>query len=247
MQAATDVGAAGTEGDAIAVVDRRPGQPDVAADDRPVEKSLADLEVFDWPVAPEVGRCWTEPCAQVQISVQARTVDLKALPGAVTQRERQPCVVLRWAAENATLSDGDRRRLWQQWWQAANLLMPIGNAWAIADAGCDLGALKNSPAYQASSGMTGEWESAAALATSAVQGLLAELFAAGVPAPEVGFELMGSDRCVAADCELAWSSRKVAVLLAGGATSEFAAAGWKVFHADEPSLLKTLTGLLKRV
>jgi hypothetical protein len=79
-----------------------------------------------------------------------------------------------------------------------------------------------------------------------VQGLLAELFAAGVPAPEVGYELMGSDGCVAADCELAWPSRNVAVLLATGAESEFVAAGWTVFVADAPSLLNTLIGLLKQ-
>ena len=109
-----------------------------------------------------------------------------------------------------------------------------------------LAALKDSPAYQASSGMTGAWESAAALAAPAVQGLLAGLFAAGVLAPEVGYELMGSDGCVAADCELAWPSRKVAVLLATGAEPEFVAAGWKVFLADEPSLLNTLIGLLKQ-
>lgn len=68
-----------------------------------------------------------------------------------------------------------------------------------------------------------------------VQGLLAELFVAGVPAPEVGYELgTGSDGCVAADCELAWPSRNVAVLLATGAESEFVAAGWTVFVVDAP-------------
>jgi DEAD/DEAH box helicase domain-containing protein len=209
-------------------------------------KALADLEVFAWPLVPELGRCWTDPNGQYQIGVQARRADLQVLNGAVTSREKQPCVVMRWAAENPTLSDGDRRRLWQQWWQAVNLLIPIDNAWAVGDEGCDLAALKNSPAYQAASGMTGDWESAAALATSAVQGLLANLFSAGVPAPEVGFELMGSDGCVAADCELAWPSRNVAVLLGTGAESEFVAAGWKAFLLDEPQILNTLTGLLKR-
>jgi hypothetical protein len=72
------------------------------------------------------------------------------------------------------------------------------------------------------------------------------LFASGVPAPEVGFEMMGSDRCVAADCELAWPSQKVAVLLASGGEAAFVAAGWKVFLAGEPSLLNTLIGLLRR-
>ena len=212
----------------------------------PGGQALADLEVFDWPAAPEVGRCWSSASDQFQLAVQARRPDLQALTGAVSKREKQPCVVLRWAAEDPILSDGDRRRLWQQWWQAANLLMPIGNAWAVADVGCDLAALKNSPTYQASSDMTSEWESAAAIAASSVQALLAGLFEAGISAPEVGYELMGSDGCVAADCELAWPGRKVAVLLASGGESAFAAAGWKGFLADESSLLNTLIGLLKQ-
>ena len=88
-----------------------------------------------------------------------------------------------------------------------------------------LAALKNSPIYQAASGMTGDWEVGRGLAAPAVQALLAELFEAGVAAPEVGYELMGSDGCVAADCELAWPGRKVAVLLASGGEAEFVGGG----------------------
>jgi DEAD/DEAH box helicase domain-containing protein len=208
-------------------------------------KALADLEVFKWPVAPEIGRCWSALNSQYQIALQARSGDLKSLPSNVTSRELQPCVVMRWAKEDPGMSDVDRRRLWQQWWQAANLLMPIGNAWAIADADCDLGPLVGAPAYQVSSGMTGKWESAAALAASAVQGLLAGLFEAGIPAPEVGFELMGDDHCVAGDCELAWPARKVAVQLSTGGQTAFLGAGWKVFIANNPALLSELTSLMK--
>lgn len=208
-------------------------------------KALADLEVFKWPVAPEVGRCWSALNSQYQIALQARSGDLKSLPGDVANRELQPCVVMRWAKDDPAMSDVDRRRLWQQWWQAANLLMPIGNAWAVADVGCDLGSLAGAPAYQASSGMTGDWESAAGLAASAVQGLLGGLFEAGLPAPQVGFELMGGDDCVAGDCELAWPARKVAVLLSTGGGNAFLAAGWKVFLADNPALLSELISLMK--
>ena len=211
----------------------------------PAGKSLADLEVFKWPAAPEVGRCWSSVSDQYQIALQARTADLKVLPGAVTRRELQPCVVMRWAADDPAMSDVDRRHLWQQWWQAANLLMPISNSWAVADVGCDIGALAGAPAYQAASRMTGDWDSAAACAASAVQKLLASLFEADVSAPIVGFELMGSDNCVSADCELAWPSQKVAVQLATGGESGFTTAGWKVFLADNPALLSELIGLLK--
>jgi DEAD/DEAH box helicase domain-containing protein len=125
--------------------------------------------------------------------------------------------------------------------------MPIGNAWAVADVGCNVAALAAAPAYQAASGMTGAWESAAGLAVPAVQALLVGLYAAGVPAPEVGFELMGSDGCVAADCELAWPSKRIAVLLIPDDAPAFIAAGWTVCRADDATLLDTLTGLLTQV
>jgi hypothetical protein len=57
---------------------------------------------------------------------------------------------------------------------------------------------------------------------------------------------MGGDQCVAGDCELAWSAQRVAVLLATGGETAFVAAGWRVFLADEPSLLNILIGLLKQ-
>ncbi len=208
-------------------------------------KSLADLEVFKWPVAPEIGRCWSALDSRYQIALQARSADLRSLAGNVGRRELQPCVVMRWAKEDPAVSDMDRRRLWQQWWQAANLLMPIGNAWAIADEDCDLGPLVGAPAYQASSGMTGKWESAAGLAAAAVQGLLAGLFQAGIAAPEVGFELMGDNHCVVGDCELAWPARKVALQLSTGGETAFLAAGWRVFLADNPTLFSELISLMK--
>jgi len=211
----------------------------------PGASALGNLAVFDWPEAPELRRCWSSVGDQYQIAVQARAADLRVLPDSVTLRARQPCVVLRWGTEDPAMSDVDRRRLWQQWWQAANLLMPMTNAWVIADESCDVGALAGAPDYQAASGMTGEWQVAAACAASAVQGLLAGLFEAGVPAPEVGFELMGHDHCVAADCELAWPTRRVAVVLASGGESDFVAAGWRVFLVNDPTLLQSLIGLLK--
>jgi DEAD/DEAH box helicase domain-containing protein len=43
----------------------------------PAGQALTDLEVFAWPTASEVGRCWSEPNGQVQIGVQARKADLQ--------------------------------------------------------------------------------------------------------------------------------------------------------------------------
>lgn len=212
----------------------------------PSGMALADLEVFEWPSAPEVGRCWSDSTGQYQIGLQARTADLKVLPSAASTREKQPCIVMRWATEDPRFSDADRRKLWQQWWQAANLLMPISNAWAVADVGCELAPLKNAPTFRAESRMTGAWESASSLATPAVQPLLIGLFEAGVAAPEVGYELMGTNGCVVADCELAWPACKLAVLLVAGEEVALVSAGWRVFLADDPVLLNTLIGLLNQ-
>lgn len=208
-------------------------------------QALEALAVFEWPSAPDFGRCWSAPNGRMQIGVQAKRAGFRALPASPGQRELQPCIVLRWAGDEAGFADDDRRRLWQQWWQAANLLMPVGNAWAVADVGSELAALAQAPAYQAASGMSGDWEAAAACAAPAVQGLLAALFAAGVKAPEVGYELMGADGCVAADSELAWPARKVAVLTGDDAKPVFVAAGWNVFVVGDAGLVERLVGLLK--
>src|SRR5690349_24143352 len=127
------------------------------------------------------------------MGIQARRTDVAKLPGDMSDRSAQPCVVLRWA-DVVHESDGDRRRLWQQWWHAANLLLPAANVWMCADVGCDLHALTKAPAYKRTM-MSKEWDAAAAVAAAGVQELLTTLFVAGVPAPTVGYELAGDDGC----------------------------------------------------
>ncbi len=148
--------------------------------------------------------------------------------------------------DNPSVAESDQRRLWQQWWHAANLLLPLVNTWAVADNECDISPLSASPVYQVSSGMTAEWEEAAAYAASEVQGLIASLFAEGVVAPVVGFQLLDDSGCVVAESELAWPSKKVAVLLAGFEGSIFESNNWKAVVIGTEGLDATLRDLLRK-
>ncbi len=207
-------------------------------------QALANLPVFAWPNTPDFGRCWSSASKQFQMAVQTCKIDLQSLPGNIENRAIQPCVVLRWA-DNPAVAETDQRRLWQQWWHAANLLLPLANTWAVADSECDISPLSASPVFQASSGMTAEWEEAAAYAASEVQGLIASLFAEGVMAPIVGFQLLDDSGCVVAESELAWPSKKVAVLLAGSDGSIFESNNWKAVVIGTEGLDAALRDLLR--
>jgi DEAD/DEAH box helicase domain-containing protein len=63
--------------------------------------------------------------------------------------------------------------------------------------------------------------------------------------PEVGYELQDEQGRVCAEAELAWPSKKVAMLLPeqDGAKAEFVAQGWRVFSTDDKQ--KTLLDGLK--
>jgi len=211
----------------------------VALNDSQAGQTLANLSAFSWPQAPDLGRCWQAPSGQFQIAVQSQKSDLQALPNNCANRALQPCVVLRWA-DNPTVAESDRRRLWQQWWHAANLLMPVTNTWAVSDTECSIGALAASPAYQELTGMTPEWEEAAAYAAPEVQDLLAVLFADGLPAPIAGFELLDNKACVVGEAELAWPAHKLAVLMVSSVSSVFEAEGWVAVHVAATDLAVTV-------
>jgi DEAD/DEAH box helicase domain-containing protein len=206
-------------------------------------EALALTQVFEWPSQPDVGRCWTSAKEQIQIGLQSKREDLARLPGDLTDRSVQPCIVLRWA-DVVHEADGDVRRLWQQWWHAVNLLLPAANFWMCADVGCELGALKDSPAYKQGK-MSVDWEAAASVAAASVQPLLAALFAEGVTAPIVGYELANNAGCIIGDAELGWPSAKVAVLINKDFDAEFRAAGWTVLSVDMEGLAAVLIKLLK--
>jgi DEAD/DEAH box helicase domain-containing protein len=203
---------------------------------------LTQSQVFHWPDNPDIGRCWSTSQDQIQIGVQARTADLVHLPDESRGRDQQPCIVMRWAPRKA--DDATIRKHWRQWWHAGNLLLNAPNGWLTADQGCNLTALVNAPAYRRVQ-MSAEWDSAAQVAHSSVQQLLTDLFALGIGAPDVGFELLGPDRRIVAESELAWPQQKVAVVLRNQLEDEFVADGWTVFAIDADGLSSNLVNLLK--
>lgn len=209
----------------------------------PGHEALVQSQVFAWPESADLGRCWSSAKGQIQIGIQARRENLGKLPAQVSDRALQPCVVMHWS-DGAHESDMDVRRLWQQWWHAANLLLPMANSWLTADEGCALGALAEAPVYSRSL-MSNEWEAAASFAAREVQSLLANLFAAGVPAPVVGYELVGADGCIAAQAELGWPGARVAVVIDAQGGPAFAADGWTFFTHDREALAQSLVEHLK--
>jgi DEAD/DEAH box helicase domain-containing protein len=208
----------------------------------PAHEVLTQSQVFSWPDGPDMGRCWTSPSGNIQIGVQGRRADLARLPEEPGNRALQPCTVMRWIP-SADADDAATRRSWQQWWHAVNLLLCMSNSWFATDEGCDLTALAIAPAYSRGS-MSAAWEAASNLAAAEIQGLLAKLFALGMAPPVIGYELLGEDRRVAAECELAWPDKRVAVLLGDHSGDTWATAGWTTFLYDTDALADRLASLL---
>jgi len=203
--------------------------------DTPALDELEALAVFAWPEQAELGRCWDAAEGAFQLAVQSRKADLAALPDNPFERRLQPCVVMRWA-DALGISDQDRKRLWQQWWQAANLLLPAANVWLCADHACTLAALADAPAYREVAADHGAWDEVRECAVETVQRYVAALIAAQVPPPLVGFELMDAVGRVVAEAELAWPEDKLALLLDADPDNQFAISGWTVHIVGAPDL-----------
>lgn len=214
-----------------------------------LQQSAAWLQLDQFPDfsaldGAELGRCWTAPVGELQIACRTRRSDLAELPKHVDDRTKQPMVILRWGASPA-VADGDRRRLWQQFWNACNLLVPMTNTWAVTDQDCSLAPLAKAPAFASKSAMSAEWAKVAMLAAAEVQTMLVDLFTSGVPCPVVGYELMDQVGCVMGDAELAWPQKNVAIVLPSGSAEPFTASGWKVLSADSADIASSVVALLQ--
>lgn len=193
---------------------------------------LNELPPFALKRSPELGRVWNAGQGDLQIAVQMRKADLMKLPTAANDRECQPLTIIRWG-RSESLSDVDRRRLWQQLWHAANLLLPATNSWIVADDGCPLGRIVDAPAYRSQNAADGMWLEIAALVGDDVQNLVGLLAAENVIPPVVGHELLDGSGCVIAEAELAWPLSKIAFVVIDGAGTIFSASGWQVVHCEE--------------
>lgn len=211
--------------------------------DSPAALTLQAGQAFSWLEGADLGRCWASEPGQIGIGVQMRRSDLQLFAGKPAARERQPQVILRWA-DVPTLDDGQRRRFWQQWWHAANLLLPLANTWLSADAGVALTSLDAAPAYRTLGDMTPEWEAAMADVMPEAQGLLQVAMEAAADCPIVGYELLDDADRVVAQAELAWPDRKVAVLIDDVGREVFEAAGWRVTVMGQGADADDLAGFL---
>jgi DEAD/DEAH box helicase domain-containing protein len=223
-------------------------QPLIATEFQQLRNSSAALalqavETFSWIDGVDLGRCWTSEPGQIGIGVQMRRGDLQQFSSRPAVREIQPLVVLRWA-DIPTLDDGQRRRFWQQWWHAANLLLPLANTWMSADSGATLGALYAAPAYRRLDQMAPEWEAAMSDVLPEAQNLLQAAMEAGASCPIVGYELLDDADRVVAQAELAWPDLKVGVLTDGIGRDVFEAAGWRVLVMGQVTDTGDLAGLL---
>lgn len=197
----------------------------------PALQMLQALRAFDWLPAADLGRGWTSASKQISVGVRMLRERIASLGAQPTARELQPLVVLRWADE-AGADEPTRRRLWQHWWQASNLLLPLTNTWLVADTGCDLIELENSPALRSFGAIGADWVLALDEAMPDVHGLMRILMDSGSAVPVVGYELLDNTGRVTAQCELAWPDKRLAVLLEGGERDAFDVAGWKVWLAS---------------
>jgi DEAD/DEAH box helicase domain-containing protein len=206
---------------------------------------LEGASPFTWKPQPDLGRIWSAAIGGLDLAAQSVRSELAQLVSAPEDRALQPLLILRWMTA-ATLTDEDRRRLWQQLWQAANLLLPAAGTWLVADEGCALAPLAQSPAYQPRMHGSIQWQQACELVHPSLAGLLAVLAARNLAAPVVGYEFMDSTGCVVAEAEVAWPAHRLAICLVRGSGQPLVNASWTVIYADDQDLEKLSMEALKQ-
>ena len=134
------------------------------------------------------------------------------------------------------------RREWNGVLRLFNLLQFLPNAWWTTTLGAsrnaypDLSIREPSPEPPFSE----EWKEAMSLAAPELHTLMRNLAEKGVPPPEVGHELTSETGEVVAEAELAWETKRVAILLPGQEALPFETAEWRVFPPDATDLTPTL-------
>ena len=173
---------------------------------------------------------------------------LMALPLAAVQQgdPDAAAIALHLHDDEASCESANYRRTWNAVLRLFTLLQFLPGAWWTTRVGVERDiypefapAQIGSVAPQPDVGPTsGEWEDAVALAAPVVRALMTALSNRGVPAPEVGFELLGSRGAVLAQAELGWPAHEVAVLIPDQEThvGAFKGAGWQVFMSGADDL-----------
>lgn len=150
------------------------------------------------------------------------------------------------ALDETLASDGDALHFaWRRWLQLYNASQFLPGMLMVTGSGLDAhdyDALASESAHP-STGTTAAgqeaylaaWQEVLDQALSSLRDSLKALACAGADQPEVGLELADEKGRVLADAELAWLSKKLAVLRPDQAdlAPEWVAAGWQVIELDE--------------
>jgi len=153
-----------------------------------------------------------------------------------------PCVVL----FDAAAADGEEalHHAWRMWLHAFNALQFMPGTWLVEREGLyahDYDVLSASyksvkPAQsEAQAAFNGIWQAVVEQVLEPMASGIKALAHAGVSPPEVGLELADTKGYALADCELAWSDAKLAVLRADQEDLQeyWVAEGWKCLVLDE--------------
>lgn len=167
-----------------------------------------------------------------------------ALPLAAVEAPEPDALLVALHVHDQNLAETDGRRAWNGVLRLYNLLQFVPGAWWTTALGVERGNYA-SFGVVSDAELPDSWAEAVTLADSGLRETLLALADAGVPTPEVGFELADAAGRVVAEAELAWPDSHVAALLAGESATPFEQAGWQAFPADLPDLLAKLASVLQ--
>jgi DEAD/DEAH box helicase domain-containing protein len=184
----------------------------------------------------------------VRIATGIVSAQATQLMGWHISREAEPGGLMRWNPGEGT-PEAELLAAWQALWQTANLMFPLSRLWAGADEGCEWGVFRDAPLVRvaAAGAMDLAWLEVAELASEEIQGWLLVMAKAGIESPVVGYELLDDKGRIVAEAELAWSEKRIAILVGDANESmveEFLKLGWQCFIAADteidPDLLAAL-------
>ena len=157
----------------------------------------------------------------------------------------EPILVAEWVPDS--VPEAERQARWQQLWQCLNLLLPLRHVWAGTSSMPGLEALQSAPMLQQqATGLPAAWVEVMSLVLRETQAWAHALAMAGLPAPQVGYELLDNKGRVVAESEMAWPACRVTILLPDtGGEAKFQDAGWTCFVWAEGPLPDALMNQLK--
>ncbi len=196
-------------------------------------KRLDDYALL--PSSADVQWSYRELDDGVPIAVSFTDAQLRHWMSGAQEVEQEPVLVAQWEHRAATAdkSTGSNEQLrWWRFWRVMNLLLPLSQLWAGGAEMSWLGALqKLAPSFQGVGHSDLQWLDVMDQSVEEVRSWLLALEKAGAQVPFVGYELLDGRNRVIGEAELAWESRKIALLLDSDddSTEPFFRNGWTVF------------------